>query len=77
MNLARRNQALLDRQIQHLDQLEREEQDTEVLEHLYLLDHLATRMRRNAESLLVLAGAESGPAPLEAGRRSSTSCGPP
>ena len=61
VNLARRNQALLDRQIQHLDQLEREEQDTEVLEHLYLLDHLATRMRRNAESLLVLAGAESGP----------------
>ena len=61
VNLARRNQALLDRQIQLLDQLEREEQDTEVLEHLYLLDHLATRMRRNAESLLVLAGAESGP----------------
>jgi signal transduction histidine kinase len=61
VNLARRNQALLDRQIQMLDQLEREEQDPEVLEHLYLLDHLATRMRRNAESLLVLAGAESGP----------------
>lgn len=61
VNLARRNQALLDRQIQHLDQLEREEQDAEVLQHLYLLDHLATRMRRNAESLLVLAGAESGP----------------
>jgi HAMP domain-containing protein len=61
VNLARRNQSLLDRQIQHLDQLEREEQDVEVLEHLYLLDHLATRMRRNAESLLVLAGAESGP----------------
>ena len=61
VNLARRNQALLDRQIQLLDQLEREEQDTEVLEHLYLLDHLATRMRRNAESLLILAGAESGP----------------
>jgi signal transduction histidine kinase len=61
VNLARRNQALIDRQIQHLDELEREEQDPEVLEHLYLLDHLATRMRRNAESLLILAGAESGP----------------
>ena len=61
VNLARRNQSLLDRQIQLLDHLEREEQDTEVLEHLYLLDHLSTRMRRNAESLLVLAGAESGP----------------
>jgi len=61
VNLARRNQALIDRQIQLLDQLEAGEQDTEVLEHLYLLDHLATRMRRNAESLLILAGSESGP----------------
>ena len=61
VNLARRNQALIDRQIQMLDRLESDEQDAEVLEHLYLLDHLATRMRRNAESLLILAGAESGP----------------
>lgn len=61
VNLARRNQALIDRQIQLLDQLEAEEQDAEVLQHLYLLDHLATRMRRNAESLLILAGSESGP----------------
>ncbi len=61
VNLARRNQALIDRQIHLLDQLESDEQDPAVLEHLYLLDHLATRMRRNAESLLVLAGAESGP----------------
>ncbi len=60
VNLARRNQALIERQIQLLDRLEGGEQDPEVLEHLYLLDHLATRMRRNAESLLVLAGAESG-----------------
>lgn len=61
VNLARRNQALIDRQIQLLDQLEAGEQDTQVLQHLYLLDHLATRMRRNAESLLILAGSESGP----------------
>ena len=61
VNLARRNQALIERQIQLLDRLEANEEDAEVLEHLYLLDHLATRMRRNAESLLVLAGAESGP----------------
>ncbi|MGH9274533.1 MAG: sensor histidine kinase [Acidimicrobiales bacterium] len=61
VNLARRNQALIERQIQLLDRLEVGEQDPETLEHLYLLDHLATRMRRNAESLLVLAGAESGP----------------
>ncbi|MEO7572345.1 MAG: ATP-binding protein, partial [Acidimicrobiales bacterium] len=57
---ARRNQALIDRQIQLLDELEAQEEDAEVLEHLYRLDHLATRMRRNAESLLILAGSESG-----------------
>jgi HAMP domain-containing protein len=61
VNLARRNQALIERQIHLLDKLEVGEQDPETLENLYLLDHLATRMRRNAESLLVLAGAESGP----------------
>lgn len=64
VNLARRNQALIERQIDLLDQLEAGEQDPDVLEHLFLLDHLATRMRRNAESLLVLAGSETG------GRRS-------
>jgi len=61
VNLARRNQALIERQISLLDRLEAEEQDPDALEHLYQLDHLATRMRRNAESLLVLAGAEGGP----------------
>ena len=61
VNLARRNQALIERQMHLLDELEVGEQDPETLDHLYLLDHLATRMRRNAESLLVLAGAESGP----------------
>lgn len=68
VNLARRNQSLIERQIQLLDQLEAEEEDPDVLEHLYSLDHLATRMRRNAESLLVLAGAEQGqrrPRPAE------------
>lgn len=58
VNLARRNQALLDRQLELIDQLETTEQDPDRLEELYRLDHLATRMRRNAESLLVLAGAE-------------------
>jgi signal transduction histidine kinase len=61
VNLARRNQSLIERQIELLDRLEAGEEDPAVLEHLFLLDHLATRMRRNAESLLVLAGAESGP----------------
>jgi signal transduction histidine kinase len=60
VNLARRNQSLLDRQITFLDQLERDEADPEALAQLFTLDHLATRMRRNAESLLVLAGVEPG-----------------
>jgi len=59
VNLARRNQSLLDRQIAFLDELEANETDPEDLEHLFKLDHLATRMRRNAESLLVLAGVET------------------
>jgi signal transduction histidine kinase len=59
VNLARRNQTLLDRQIQFIDRLESNEQDPDQLENLFRLDHLATRMRRNAESLLVLAGAEA------------------
>ncbi len=58
VNLARRNQSLLDRQIELIDQLEAAEQDPDRLEDLFGLDHLATRMRRNAESLLVVAGAE-------------------
>jgi signal transduction histidine kinase len=58
VNLARRNQSLLDRQIEFIDGLEAQEQDPDQLENLFKLDHLATRMRRNAESLLVLAGAE-------------------
>ena len=58
INLARRNQSLLDRQINLIDELERHEESPDQLESLFRLDHLATRMRRNAESLLVLAGAE-------------------
>ncbi|MCU1455374.1 MAG: periplasmic sensor signal transduction histidine kinase, partial [Acidimicrobiales bacterium] len=69
VNLARRNQTLLDRQIEFIDELESQEEDPDQLENLFKLDHLATRMRRNAESLLVLAGAEPArkrgrPAPL-------------
>jgi signal transduction histidine kinase len=58
LNLARRNQSLLDRQLQYLDDLEDAETDPDSLQDLFTLDHLATRMRRNAESLLVLAGAD-------------------
>ncbi len=59
VNMARRNQTLLDRQIEYIDRLESAEEDPDRLEELFGLDHLATRMRRNAESLLVLAGAET------------------
>jgi signal transduction histidine kinase len=58
MNLGRRNQKLLNRLLRNLDRLERDEEDPDVLQTLYDIDHITTRMRRNAESLLVLAGAE-------------------
>jgi len=59
VNLARRMQGLVDHQIEFLDGLEAEEQDPDTLENLFRLDQLATRVRRNAESLLTLAGAAS------------------
>ncbi|MFI7540953.1 nitrate- and nitrite sensing domain-containing protein [Actinoplanes sp. NPDC049599] len=58
-NLGRRNQNLLRRQLGFITSLEREESDPTGLANLFELDHLATRMRRNAESLLVLVGAAS------------------
>jgi signal transduction histidine kinase len=58
VNLSRRTQSLVERQLQLIDQLELGEQDSERLAALFRLDHLATRMRRNGENLLVLAGAE-------------------
>jgi hypothetical protein len=58
VSLARRNQALLERQLDMVDRLEASEEDPATLSDLFRLDHLATRMRRNAESLLVLAGNE-------------------
>ncbi|WP_229073931.1 nitrate- and nitrite sensing domain-containing protein [Actinoplanes sp. DH11] len=60
LSLARRSQALVDRMIGELDQIERTEEDPKRLARLFELDHLATRMRRNDENLLVLAGAEVG-----------------
>ena len=56
VNLGRRNQNLLSRQLDFITVLEAAEVEPEVLASLFRLDHLATRMRRNAESLLVLAG---------------------
>jgi signal transduction histidine kinase len=58
VNLARRNQSLLYRQLGLINQLEDQEKDPDALADLFRLDHLATRIRRNAESLLVLSGEE-------------------
>ncbi|WP_426564451.1 nitrate- and nitrite sensing domain-containing protein [Angustibacter sp. McL0619] len=60
VNVARRNHVLLSRQLSFIDQLERTEENPDTLDNLFRLDHLATRMRRNAESLIVLAGLDSG-----------------
>ncbi|HEY5554306.1 MAG TPA: ATP-binding protein, partial [Cellulomonas sp.] len=60
INVARRDQVLLNRQLSFIDSLERSEEDPNALANLFRLDHLATRMRRNAESLLVLAGIDTG-----------------
>ena len=58
VNLSRRSQSLVERQIRLIDDLEQGEQDPERLSNLFQMDHLATRMRRNSENLLVLAGHE-------------------
>ncbi|MBB5779137.1 sensor histidine kinase [Nonomuraea jabiensis] len=55
LNLARRNQALLHRQLTLLDTMERRVEEPEVLEDLFKLDHLTTRMRRHAENLIILS----------------------
>ncbi|MFD8304429.1 nitrate- and nitrite sensing domain-containing protein [Streptomyces sp. NPDC059690] len=64
-NLGRRNQNLVRRQLSLITRLERQELDPHALGELFELDHLATRMRRNAESLLVLAG-QNPPRPTAA-----------
>ena len=58
VNLSRRSQPLVERQIPLIDDLEQGEEDPERLSNLFQMDHLATRMRRNSENLLVLAGHE-------------------
>ncbi|WP_277309328.1 nitrate- and nitrite sensing domain-containing protein [Spongiactinospora sp. TRM90649] len=60
VNLARRNQALLHRQLAHLDGMQRKTEDPEVLGDLFRLDHLTTRMRRHAENLIILSGEVPG-----------------
>ncbi|MFF2013115.1 nitrate- and nitrite sensing domain-containing protein [Streptomyces sp. NPDC058195] len=57
VNLARRNQVLLHRQLTLLDAMERRTENTDELADLFRLDHLTTRMRRHAEGLVILSGA--------------------
>ncbi|HET6500724.1 MAG TPA: nitrate- and nitrite sensing domain-containing protein, partial [Amycolatopsis sp.] len=65
VNLSRRSQDLVERQLSVLDRMEAGEQDPDTLGGLFELDHLATRMRRNSENLLVLAGQNPGDGPAE------------
>ena len=78
VNLSRRSQSLVERQLKLIDELETGEQDPDQLANLFKLDHLATRMRRNSENLLVLAGEDAGrrwgrPIPLVDVLRAATS----
>ncbi|WP_431948823.1 nitrate- and nitrite sensing domain-containing protein [Actinacidiphila sp. bgisy167] len=57
VNLARRSQALLHRQLTLLDTMERRTEDPRELADLFRLDHMTTRMRRHAEGLVILSGA--------------------
>ncbi len=59
-SLARRNQSLLQRQLKMLDEMERGTHDPEALAQLFRLDHLTTRMRRQAEGLIILSGSAPG-----------------
>ncbi|MET8139629.1 nitrate- and nitrite sensing domain-containing protein [Sphaerisporangium sp. NPDC005288] len=60
LNLARRNQSLLHRQLTMLDAIERKVTEPELLDELFGIDHLTTRMRRHAEGLIILSGAVPG-----------------
>jgi signal transduction histidine kinase len=69
VNLSRRSQGLVERQLKLMEELEKYEEDPEQLANLFKLDHLATRMRRNNENLMVLSGSQvarrfSRPVPL-------------
>lgn len=75
-NVAQRTQNLVGRQLTLVDELERNEQDSRLLESLYRLDHLSTRLRRSADNLLVVAGTRdegklTGPIELSTALRSA------
>jgi signal transduction histidine kinase len=60
LNLARRKQSLLHRQLSLLDSMQRRASEPDSLEDLFRLDHLTTRMRRHAEGLIILSGSAPG-----------------
>jgi signal transduction histidine kinase len=60
LNIARRSQGIVQRQLKTLDEAERKQEDPEQLEMLFQLDHLTTRQRRNAENLIILGGGQPG-----------------
>ncbi|TDC47923.1 sensor histidine kinase, partial [Micromonospora sp. KC207] len=60
LNIARRSQGLVHRQLALLDRMERRVEDPDELAELFRVDHLATRLRRHAEDLVILAGAAPG-----------------
>jgi len=59
VNLSRRSQSLIERLARTIDSLEQNEEDPDRLSSLFAMDHMVTRMRRNSENLLLLAGHES------------------
>ncbi|PXY22675.1 sensor histidine kinase [Prauserella muralis] len=76
VTLARRSQSLVHRQLSLLDTMERRTEDPSELEDLFRLDHLAARMRRHAEGLIIMSGAAPGrtwnkPVPLMTAVRSA------
>ncbi|NUT34560.1 MAG: hypothetical protein HOV79_15965 [Hamadaea sp.] len=78
LNLGRRSQVLVHRQLSLLDQMERRVTDPRDLEELYRIDHLSTRLRRHSEDLVILAGSVPGrgwrnPVPLHDVLRSAVS----
>ena len=69
VSLSRRSQSLIERLVRMIDSLEQNEEDPRRLSNLFAMDHMVTRMRRNSENLLLLAGHEgarkwSEPVPL-------------
>ena len=78
VNLSRRSQSLIERLARTIDSLEQNEEDPDRLSSLFAMDHMVTRMRRNSENLLLLAGHESArkwsePVPLADVAQAATS----